>query len=83
MKCYEVKWCVLVCFSGFLSTKEIFPYDKYKDKYGKPRSNKGFNEGLWEIEHNRWVEYGVDVSKKYSFDFFLIIAAENVKKLCI
>lgn len=48
--------------SGFLSSKEIFPYEKYKSKYGKQRPNKGFNEGLWEIENNQWVEYGVDVS---------------------
>ena len=48
---------------AFLKKKDIFPYAKYKDKYAKPQKRKGFNEGLWEIEHDPEVElYGPSVS---------------------
>jgi hypothetical protein len=40
-----------------LSAKDIFPYETFKKQFSKEQKRQGFNEGLWEIENNRWVEY--------------------------
>lgn len=44
-------------FRGMLGPKDIFPYKKNKEKYAKQRGNKGFNEGLKEIEENPTVTF--------------------------
>uniref|UniRef100_T1IXA1 PWWP domain-containing protein n=1 Tax=Strigamia maritima TaxID=126957 RepID=T1IXA1_STRMM len=43
--------------TAVLGNKDIFPYDKFKDKFGKQQKRKGFNEGLWEVEHDPWTQF--------------------------
>ena len=52
------------CCSAFLGPKDIYHYDKWKHKYAKPHTRFGFNEGLWEIENNPYVQFRVTVSRQ-------------------
>ena len=58
-------------FRACLLAKDIFDYEENKAKYAKPQKRKGFNEGLWEIEHRPDVEYG-EVGVRASLDGCLI-----------
>ena len=47
--------------SAFLAIRDVYSYDQHKDKYAKPQKRKGFNEGLWEVENDRYVNFHQDV----------------------
>ncbi|XP_076813659.1 uncharacterized protein LOC143460144 [Clavelina lepadiformis] len=49
--------------TGFLSAKEIYPYEEYKEKYGHPRSRPFYNDGLWEVENDPTVMFRGNGSK--------------------
>eukprot|EP00106_Octopus_bimaculoides_P008649 XP_014776091.1 PREDICTED: enolase-phosphatase E1-like [Octopus bimaculoides] len=54
--------------TAFLAPKDIFPYNKYKNKYGNPQKRRGFNEGLWEIVHDPNVKFHRSSSQASSAD---------------
>ncbi|KAG8183019.1 hypothetical protein JTE90_017106 [Oedothorax gibbosus] len=54
--------------TAVLSAKELFPYDNYKEKFGKKQKRKFFNEGLWEIENNPTVKPGTGQIKLKASD---------------
>jgi len=40
----------------FLAPKDICPYDENKEILGQPKKYRGYNEGLFEIVNNPFVE---------------------------
>ncbi|GIZ01970.1 hypothetical protein CEXT_10021 [Caerostris extrusa] len=42
--------------TGIVQSKDIFPYETFKEKYGKPQKRRFFNEGLHEIEHDPTIQ---------------------------
>ncbi|KFM57050.1 Hepatoma-derived growth factor-related protein 2, partial [Stegodyphus mimosarum] len=48
--------------TGILKVKDIYPYEKFKEKYGKTQKSKMFNKSLWEIENTPTVAEFVAVN---------------------
>ncbi|CAH8464940.1 unnamed protein product [Schistosoma turkestanicum] len=48
----HILYFLTAIFSYFLAPRDIFPYEKFKHKYGVPRNKAVFQAGLREIEEN-------------------------------
>ncbi|XP_070179214.1 hepatoma-derived growth factor-related protein 3-like isoform X1 [Littorina saxatilis] len=43
--------------TAFLGPKDVYCYEKWKEKYAKSHKQSGFNDGLWEIENNPNIKF--------------------------
>ena len=70
-------------FRAALKPDDMFPYHENVERFGHPKKNKGFNEGLWLVENNPNYNPNI-VSKTYFLLAFLNLVCKiyNYHKLC-
>lgn len=70
-------------YSSFILGNEIKPFDQDGfGLYAKPKKNRGFAEGLWEIVNTPDVQEGDAVVKKVTFQFTFQFTLQLVFPFC-
>lgn len=69
----KIPWFFCLQCRAFLAPKDLFAYEKYQDRYGKPNKRKGFNEGLWEIQNNPHASYTAPAVSSHLFEELFIV----------
>lgn len=65
-----------------MGAKDLFPYEKYKAKFGKERRYEAFNVGLWEIVNKPDATYLGNVSRSFS-EILTRGASHDMSKLTV